>query len=278
MAIAETTPAYRIAGLTIRTKICHFVHARLLSTFHFLSLRTNPSDACLLLTRCFEQMALLTRNRQQWIQPVYQSYQKQLNAEKEYQSQVFYPVFNDLSKYRAAINRIQLRSKIHWDLQSYINDKPLTLRIEYFQTELHRPNPIPQSSFRFLRCFLDSLDTMSMTQLIYDLGHFYLLLHRTYGKLIEADEMFSISLRELHERAEQHFQYSQYQQYDQHRTIIDNGISAVRKYHQFTTGLIRPGACDETQRFTPIEFNTPVHYLVTNDNPDEGNIIMRILR
>ena len=46
----------------------------------------------------------------------------------------------------------------------------------------------------------------------------------------------------------------------------------------FADGLIRPGACDETQRFKTITFETPVNYLVTNDNYDEGDIVMRILR
>ena len=119
---------------------------------------------------------------------------------------------------------------------------------------------------------------LNITELIYDLGKFYLLLHRTYGKLIEVQEFFSVTLRELHDRAAKRLRYSDFQRHDHNRAIIEKGITAVRRYHQFSTGLIRPGACNETQRFTPIEWDTPVHYLVTNDNPDEGNIILRILR
>ncbi|CAM4848309.1 unnamed protein product, partial [Rotaria magnacalcarata] len=62
-----------------------------------------------------------------------------------------------------------------------------------------------------------------------------------------------------------------------HRSIIENGIEAVNEYHHFSDGFIRPGACDETQRFSIIGWQTPVNYLITNENHDEGDIVMRIL-
>ncbi|CAF5162924.1 unnamed protein product, partial [Rotaria magnacalcarata] len=61
------------------------------------------------------------------------------------------------------------------------------------------------------------------------------------------------------------------------RSIIENGIEAVNEYHHFSDGFIRPGACDETQRFSIIGWQTPVNYLITNENHDEGDIVMRIL-
>jgi hypothetical protein len=115
--------------------------------------------------------------------------------------------------------------------------------------------------------------------LIYDLSQFYLLLHQTYTQLIERNEFLTITLKQLYDRGEKNYNNLQYQNENRtHRSVIDNGIEAVNTYHQFANGLIRPGACDETQRFTKITFDTPVNYLVTNDNHDEGDIIMRILR
>ncbi|CAF2853244.1 unnamed protein product [Rotaria sp. Silwood2] len=64
-AVADDTAVCRLAGNNNRTKVCHFVRARLLSTFNFLSIRSNQDDACILLNRCLEQMAFLTINHQQ---------------------------------------------------------------------------------------------------------------------------------------------------------------------------------------------------------------------
>lgn len=277
-AISDQTPAHQLAGDCLRTKVCHFIRARLLSAFHFLSLRSTCSDACLLLTRCFEQMALMTRNGPRWIQQVYRSHREQFEAEEKYQKEIFYPMLNDLTKHKDSINRLSLRSQIQFDLQRYIDSKPVALQIAHFQTELHRPNPNSRSSLKLLRHVLSSFDILKMTRLIYDLGQFYLLLHSSYAQLIEVNEFFSVTLLELHDRAEKRFQHSTFSPNDQHKTIIDQGIAAVNQYHQFAGGFIRPGACNETQRFTKIEVDTPVHYLVAHGNPDEGNIVMRILR
>jgi hypothetical protein len=123
---------------------------------------------------------------------------------------------------------------------------------------------------------------MKITKLITRLARFYILLHQTYTQLIKEDEFFEISLKELHARANKRSEQF-YDSYDQnekenHRDIIDHGIEAVNAYHRFSQGLIRPGACDQTERFKPIEFDTPANYLLTTNNADDGNIVMRILR
>jgi hypothetical protein len=282
LAIGDTEAAYRQAGQSIRAKTCHFVFARLLSTFHFLSLRSNLEDTCILLTRCFERMAFLTVNQLEWIQPVYTSLDDKLNAEEAFQNDIFYFVFGKLPEYKADINQRILQSQIQIDLQQFIDQMPFDLEFQHFQTALHRSNTQSSLSLRLVRFILNSFDILKVTKLISHLARFYLLLHRTYTQLIKKDELFTISLTKLHERAEQrsHQLYDSYDQNEKenHRTIIKNGIEAVNSYHQFTGGLIRPGACDRTQRFETITFDTPVNYLLTTDNADEGNIIMRILR
>jgi hypothetical protein len=117
-----------------------------------------------------------------------------------------------------------------------------------------------------------------MTRSIYDLSQFYLLLHQTYSLLIERDEFIEITLEDLSKRAEQHSNIVDQRLRAQHHSIIENGIKAVNLYHTFADGLIQPGACDETQRFDKVSNQTPIHYLVTNENHDEGDIVMRILR
>ena len=81
-AIADNTAVCRMAGNNDRTKVCHFVRARLFSTFNFLSIRSNQNDACILLNRCFEQLAFLTMNHQQaensWIKPTFHTLNDQL--------------------------------------------------------------------------------------------------------------------------------------------------------------------------------------------------------
>ena len=281
-AIADASPAYALAGQTLRSKVCHFVRTRLLSTFHFLSIRTSVSDASLLLTRCFERMAALTEKHEQWIEPVYRTFDTQLAAEEAYQNDVFYYVLNQLPSDKAVINQLNLQSQIQINLQQFTDQLPMVVQFRHFQTELHRPRHRSSASLRLLRHILESFEILSVTHLIYDLGRLYVLLHQTYTQLIESKEFVGITLRELFERAEKHSDHlgelRNQNRKERHQTIIDDGIKAVNDYHRFSGGLIQPGACHETQRFTTITFDTPVHYLVTTENPDEGDIIMRILR
>ncbi|CAF4842456.1 unnamed protein product, partial [Rotaria sp. Silwood1] len=279
-AIADNTPAYRMAGNSIRAKGCCFVSARLLSTFHFLSIQSNQNDTCILLTRCFEQMAFLTLNRNSWIKPIYTNIDDELKAEREYQENVFYFIYNNLFGYKTHINQLNLQSQIQMNLQHFIDQMPLIIQFKHFKTELHRLTN-SQISLKILRQILNSFEILKITKLIYDLSQFYILLHQTYTQLIDRNEFLTITLKQLYDRGQKYYNHSHYQQ-DQnedkmHRTIIEKGIEAVNIYHQFSDGFIRPGACDETQRFSIISFDTPINYLVTNENHDEGDIIMRII-
>ncbi|CAF2702978.1 unnamed protein product [Rotaria sp. Silwood2] len=157
---------------------------------------------------------------------------------------------------------------------------PIIIQFTHFKTELHRLTN-SQISLKILRHVLNSFELLKITKLIYDLSQFYLLLHQTYTQLIERSEFLTITLKQLYDRGQKHYNTSHYQKYQNedktHQLIIEKGIEAVNIYHQFSDGLIRPGACDETQRFSIISFDTSVNYLVTNDNHDEGDIIMRII-
>jgi hypothetical protein len=283
-AINNNENGGRIAGNTDRTKVCHFVRARLLSTFHFLSIRTNQDDACILLNRCFERMALLTVQQQagqSWIKPVYTTSNDEAAAQGEFQEKVFYQTYQKLNEYKAYVNHLNLQSQIQSNLQAFITGMPVLVQYLHFRTEFN--NPIRAAlPLKVLRYVLDSKEFLAITNSIYDLSQFYLLLHQTYTLLIERDEFLTITLDELHKRGEERGNGSTYapgrHQHNSHATIIDNGIRAVNDYHQFADGLIRPGPCDATQRFTEISRQTPVHYIVTTENPDEGDIVMRILR
>ena len=237
------------------------------------------------MNRSFERMASLTMNRQQpennWIKPVYTTLVDELNAEKQFQDHVFFHVHQKLEEFKAYINHLNLQSQIQTNLQAYIDRMPLMIQYQHFKTELHNPtySALPLNILRYI---LNSPDFLSITQSIYDLSQFYLLLHQTYGLLVEREEFMTISLEELHQRGQEHYRQSAHlfggQRNNNHKSIIDSGIKAVNNYHKFTDGLIRPGACDATQRFTQISFETPVSHLVTTGNHDDSNIIMRILR
>ncbi|CAF1248253.1 unnamed protein product [Adineta steineri] len=282
-AIADNTAEHRLAGNDQRAKVCHFVRARLLSTFNFLSIHSNCNDACILLNRCFEQMAFLTLNHQQpensWIKPIYNTINDQLKAEEEFQNKIFYFIHQKLAECKTYVNQIDLQSQIQKRLQDFITKMPIQIQFRHFKTELH--NPInSQLPLKVLRHVLDSTDFLKFMKWIYNLSQFYLLLHQTYTQLIERDEFLNVTLNELYERGQKHSNNRQYFQNrnNNYSIVIDRGIEAVNAYHQFTDGLIRPGACDQTQRFTKITRDTPIHYLVTTGNFDEGDIIMRILR
>ena len=250
--------------------------ARLLSTFHFLSLRLNHDDTCILLTRCFERMAYLTTDdSQEWIKPTYKSIAEKQNAEENFKDDVFFFVFDNLSSYKDDINERILQSQIQCNLQRFTNQMPLILDYQHFQTALNRSNAQLSSCLSVLRHILDSFDILKVTKSITHLARFYLLIHQNYTQLIQQNELFTITLKELYERAEKSENPSEK---EDHLVIINNGIESVNSYHQFAEGFIQPGACHQTQRFEKINFDTPLNYLLTIDNQDEGNIIMRILR
>ena len=263
--------------------MCHFIRARLVSTYFYLSTRSNQEDACIILNRCFEQMAQLTLQTEQnpWIKPVYTQLDEKFKAQQEYQTKVFYPIYQQLAEYKKFINSLNSQSQIEKNLQDYVSQMPILIHFIHFKTELCNPK-YSHLSLNILRYILNSFDFLKITQLIYDLSQFYLLLHRTYTQLIEREEFSDVTLNELYERGQKSIKNSNRFRYpnqnNKHLSIIQNGIKAVNIYHQFADGLIRPGACDETQRFTKITSDTPIHYLVTTENHDEGDIIMRILR
>ncbi|CAF4418960.1 unnamed protein product, partial [Rotaria sp. Silwood2] len=279
-AIDDDEPIHHLAGESTRAKICHFVCTRLLSTFHFLSTNSNQNDACIILTRCFEQMAFLTQNENSWIKSVYKTNDDEIKAEQEYKDRVFYFTYNKLAEYKAYVNQLSLQSQIQMNLQNFIDQMPIIVQFTHFTTEVNRLTD-SQISLKILQHTLTSLPFLKIAKLIYDLSQFYCLLHQSYTKLIERNEFSTIALQQLYDRGQIYYN-SSYQQQDQndnktHRSIIENGIEAVNLYHTFSYGLIRPGACDETQRFSTIGWETPVNYLVTNENHDEGDIVMRII-
>jgi hypothetical protein len=220
-------------------------------------------------------MAKLTNQENLWIKPIYTKFEEKFQAEQEYQNKIFYPIHQQLEEYKNIINNLYLHSKIQRKLQDYVTQMPICIQFIHFKTELCNPKN-SQLSLNILRNILDSFDFLKITHFIYDLSQFYLLLHRTYGQLITREEFSLITLKELHERSEKYF--NNLNQNNKNLLIIQNGIKAVNAYHQFSDGLIRPGACDETQRFTTISIDTPIDYLVTTEDYDEGDIIMRILR
>ena len=273
-----------MAGNSLRAKVCHFVRARLLSAFNFLATRWNEDDVCILLNCCFERMAYLTEDqRNSWIKPFYTNKHDKSNAEKNYQNEVFYHIYQQFAEYKTYVNQLQLQSpsQIQFDLQKYISDMSITVQIKHFKTKMHNPTN-SHLSLRVLHQFTDSTEFLQMTKYIYDLSRFYLLLHQTYAQLIEREQFLDITLKELHDRAKEHFSnytfWHRRHEAKNHMDIIMKGIEAVNAYHTFTNGLIQPRPCNATQQFTEISLTTPVHYLLTNDNPDEGDIIMRILR
>jgi hypothetical protein len=274
-AVDDTTVTYRIVGNSIRAKVCHFVRARLLSTYHFLSIHFNEDDACILLNRCFEQLAQLTHPRNSWIKSIYTNFDEKIQIEQEFQDQIFYPIYQQLGEYKQLINNLDLQSSRETPLQDYISQMPILIQFKDFKTELSNPKN-SHLSLNILRYILQSFDFLKMTYFIYDLSQFYLLLHRTYAQLIERNELFTMTLKQLYERSENQSKNSY--QNNKHFSIIENGIKAVNTYHKFSNGRIQPGACDETQRFITISIDTSISYLITTDNHDEGDIIMRILR
>ncbi|CAF1064818.1 unnamed protein product [Adineta steineri] len=280
-AISDRQADCHMAGDSLRAKVCHFVRARVLSVFNFLAIRSSQDDACILLNCCFERMAYLTvLPENSWIKPVYRDFSSKVQAELSYQNEVFYNVHDHFAEYKTYVDRLQLQSQIQFDLQQYTSQIPLIIQESHFKTEIHNPKNA-QLCLRILQQFMDSTESFSITKHVYELSRFYLLLHQTYAHLIEREQISEITLKVLHDRAKEHLNnYTCWHRRNEarnHMDIIIQGIEAVNAYHTYTNGLIRPGPCDITQHFTKITLDTPVHYLITSENPDEGDLIMRIL-
>ncbi|CAF1142456.1 unnamed protein product, partial [Adineta ricciae] len=274
-AIDTVDTVGRIAGNSMRAKVCHFVRTRYLSTYHHLSMQLNEDNASILFNRCFELFAQATRQIDQhaWIKPVYRTFQEKYNAEQEYQNTIFYPMKQQLAEHRKIIDTIQARSLLQTNLYDYVARMPILVDVVHFKTELCSPKA-SQLPLTILRRLLASLEFVQMTRYVYDLCQLYVLLHRTYAQLIDPDEFLTFTLKELYARAHQNVNAVHQ---EQNLKIIQNGIEAFNSYHRFADGLIQPGACDQTQRFEPISFDTFVSYLVETGKIDEGNMIMRIL-
>ncbi|CAF1276204.1 unnamed protein product, partial [Didymodactylos carnosus] len=143
-AVDNTDVVCRIAGHTERTRVCHFVRARLFASMDHLSIRSNREDASIILNRCFEQFAFLTLNQVQnsWIKPLYVKLDEELKAEQEFQSLVFYRVHQQLPSYKAYINNLRLQSEIQLNLQQFVSNIPLHVQYPHFIIELHNPQNV----------------------------------------------------------------------------------------------------------------------------------------
>ena len=278
-AVDDKTNFGRMAGENVRSKVCHFVRARLLSVYHFLSIQFGQDDACILFNRCFEKFAQLALQPTEnpWIQPLYREFEKKFQAEREFQEKIFYPINQMLTSHKKIVMHINTQTQIQSFLHQYISQMPLVIELIHFKTELSSPSS-SQLPLSILQRFLTSFESFKMTRWIYHLTRFYLLLHRTFNQLIREDELLTLTLQELFERACQSLTRENQETKRKYQTIIDNGIEAVNKYHEFADGLIQPGACDRTQHFQKISVDTPVNYLIDVGLEDEGNIVMLILK
>ena len=231
----------------------------------------------MLLNRCFEQLTNLTKPENNWIRSVYKNANDKRYAEQEFQNRIFYPTDQQIVEYKQFITNLYLQSQVQQKLQEYISQIPLIVQFQHFKTELCNPKYV-DLPLKILRQTFDSFAFLHMTHLIYDLGQFYLLLHQTYSQLVKEDEFEMVSLQELINRGQNRLpSANRLQLIDQHEKIIKKGIKAINDYHSFSDGLIRPGACDERQRFTPVSIETSISYLVTTKQHDEGDIIGRIM-
>lgn len=278
-AVDSQAKTEKMHGNSTRARVCHFVRARFISTNFFISQESNQDEACILLTLCFERLAALSRQPQQnpWIKPVFNSHAEQSSAEKGFQDEIFYPMTKNVAEVVKFIVQTNMKSQIPRNLLEYVAQSPIFIEFQHFRRELCNPN-YSTMPLTILKRVMDSFDYLRMTHCIYDLGRFHYLLHQTFSKLIEENELLTISLKELYERSQKNRYVSQrLGTSEQHLSIIHKGIEALNEYHKFADGLIRPGACDLTRRFDPISIDTPVSYLVDTGRSDEGNIIMRII-
>ncbi|CAF0920677.1 unnamed protein product [Didymodactylos carnosus] len=238
----------------------------------FLSIYSNQNDACLLLNRCFEQFAMLSISKQfNSIKSVYLTLVDVRLAETEFQTHVFYKVHEKLPEHKKYINFLQNTKR---DLQVYIDDIPIIYHYTDFAMQLQNPkNNSKIFSSLLLNRLLNSIDLLNITTLIYDLSRFYILLHQTFTQLISIQTFEIITLAEFLTIGKKQFRQNE-NFYD---NIVQKGIEAINRYHTFTNGYIQPGRCNLTQQFQSITIDTLLTYLMTTQNSDESDIIMRII-
>ena len=144
-----------------------------------------------------------------------------------------------LADHRKLVNSLNLQSQIQKALQDYTSEMPILIEFQHFKTELCNPK-YAALPLTVLRRLLDSFDFLKITQFIYDLSQFHLLVNRTYTQLIEQEEFLIVTLDDLFERGQrQTHRFPQANQRDKHLAIINRGIEAVNAYHDFADGLIR---------------------------------------
>lgn len=279
-AIDAKFPGRNIQNNSVRARLSDFILTRITSSRLFLIQNFGSDETCILLTRCFERLACLSRQPSQnpWIRPIFKLPDELQQAEKGFQNQVFHPTQQKVTEYAEFIERLNTRSEIQTSLHDYVSQVPIIIRFVHFQRELSNPS-YSHLPLTVLRHLLDSFDSLRMTQYIYHLAQFHILLHQTFSYLIDQDEFHQISLYELYQRSRTSFARSQqFNESNKHLLIIEKGIEAVNAYHQFTGGVVRLGACDMTQRFVPITLETPVSYLVETEHTNQGDIIGRIMK
>ena len=240
-------------GADMAQKTASFCFMRVATAIHFFQSIGKPSqispETCnLLLTRSLERLLQLQLGGRTDFQPKFTDEARRNSAEEVFRRQVFQFVLDNQEKYERQMLTIRQQSELEKNLRQFPNRPRIT-----FQAFNDAYGMLPQVALKdlsLLHRFLSNSHPLHRLSLVSPLVKFFIWFHQNCShQLVETDSTKPI------------FEVMRGRSSDD-RMCFDQFREAFNKYHEQTGGQLRPGACDDSTQFFPVNDDTQVQYVV----------------
>ena len=240
-------------GASIAQKTASFCFMRVATVIQFFQNIGKPSqistETCnLLLTRSLERLLQLQLGGKTEFQPKFTDEARRNSAEEVFRRQVFQFVLDNQEKYERQMLTIRQQSELEKNLRQFPNRPRIT-----FQAFNDAYGMLPQVALEdlsLLHSFLSNSHPLRRLSLVSPLVKFFIWFHQNCShQLVETDSTKPISEVMRGRNSDDHTCFEQFR-------------DAFNKYHEQTGGQLRPGACDESTQFFPVNDDTQVQYVV----------------
>ena len=240
-------------GADFAQKTASFCFMRVATAIQFFQNIGKPSqistETCnLLLTRSLERLLQLQLGGKTEFQPKFTDEARRNSAEEVFRRQVFQFVLDNQEKYEQQMLTIHQQSELEKNIRQFPNRPQIT-----FQAFNDAYGMLPQVALEdlsLLHSFLSNSHSLNRLSLVSPLVKFFIWFHQNCShQLVETDSTKPI------------FEVMRGRSSDD-RKCFDQFREAFNKYHEQTGGQLRPGACDESTQFFPVNDDTQVQYVV----------------
>ncbi|XP_065188617.1 uncharacterized protein LOC135819352 [Sycon ciliatum] len=124
-----------------------------------------------------------------------------------------------------------------------------------------------------LHGLLGNLEAFQSLRYATDIANFYMLLHRYLACHVSEAESQKFSFSEAVATLNQNRRHQ-----DRLRKFFKKALESFNKFHNRIGGTLQPGACSTRVRYEALDDDNPIHYMISTQAEDEGDILFRVMQ